>query len=62
MPAQKIGMNVRLYDPLDTEAVGRSLLDVNVHVPLGVDHDGAPGCLIANEVRGVRQARKIVLR
>ena len=53
VPAQKIGMNVRLDDPLDLEPAAGGLLQVDVDIALGVDYYGAPRSLVANQVRGV---------
>ena len=59
--AEEVGVHVGLDDPLDRQPVGGRLLDVELDVAARVDDDGPPGRLVADEVRGLRQAGEVVL-
>ena len=59
--AQKVGVDVCLDHPLDGQPVGSRLVEVVADVPSRVDDDGSSGGLVTDEVRGVRQARQVVL-
>ena len=57
----KVGVEVRVEDALDAQAVGRGVVQVLRDVPARVNHDGTPGFFVAQEVGGVGQATKVVL-
>jgi hypothetical protein len=59
MPADKIGMQMRLDDVLDLQALRRSLIDVQRHVALWIHHDR--DAFRAEHVRRVRKAGEIKL-
>jgi hypothetical protein len=57
----EVGVDVGQDDPFDREAPGRRLVQVHADVAPGVDHDGPAGGLVADHVRGLRQAGEVVL-
>ena len=61
MAAEEVGVDVRLDHPLDRQPRLRRLLEVHADVATGIDDDRATGRLVTDEVRGVRQARQVVL-
>ena len=58
---QEVGMEVRLDDALDAQAGGRCVVEVLGDVSLRVDHHGTARGLVADQVRGVREAPEVVL-
>ena len=61
MAAQEVGMDVRFDDPFDRQAVSVGLIEIDVDVAPGIDDDGPPGCLVADEIGRLGQARQVVL-
>ena len=61
MPAEEVGVDVRLDHPLDPQPPPGGLLQVDADVAAGIDDDRPPGRLIADQVGGVRQAGQVVL-
>ena len=57
-PREKIGVDVRFSHAHDSEILLRGDLHVAIDVPLGVDNEGLPGLLTADEV-GVLGKRRV---
>lgn len=62
MAGQKVGVDVRLDDPLYRQTVLGGLGQVDVGVAARIDHDRTAGALVADQVRALRQAVQVVLR
>ena len=61
MPGDEIGVEMGEEDVLDGEGVFGGEGEVLIDVALRIDNGGGAGCLVANEVGSVRQARQIEL-
>ena len=61
VPGEEVGVEVGLDHPLDAQAVGRGVGEVLADVALRVDHDGAAGGRVADQVAVERQAGEVVL-
>ena len=61
MPGEEVSVEVGLDDPLDLEPGGFGVGEITRDVPLWVDHHRPTGRLVADQVRGVRQAAEEVL-
>ena len=59
MAAHEVGVEVRLEDPPDRQALRARLVHVLVHVAAGVDDGGLAA--VADQVRRVRQAAQVEL-
>ena len=60
--AEEVGVDVGLDHPLDRQPLGGCLLEVHVDVAPRIDDHGATRRLVTDQVRGVREARQVVLR
>ena len=58
---QEVGVEVGLEHQLDGETGGRGVAHVLVDVAARVDDDGSAGGLVADQVRGLREAVEVVL-
>ena len=58
---QEVGVEVGLDHELDRQPLGLGVGEVLGDVALRVDDDGAPGRLVADQVRRVREAVQVVL-
>ncbi len=61
MAGDKVGVEVGEKDMADGESVSSGVSEVLLDIALGIDNDGGRGRLVGQQVRGVRQAAKIVL-
>ena len=59
MAGDEIGVQMRLNDVLDLQPVLASLVEVNRHIPLRVNHSGH--AFRTDHVRGVRKTAQIEL-
>ena len=59
--AEEVGVDMRFDDPLDGQPMVVGLVEIDGDVAPRVDDDSPAAALVADEVRGVRQARQIVL-
>ena len=62
MTAQKVGVDVRLEDPLDAQPVFCGFLEIDVDIPTRIDDDRAAGALVPYQIGSLRQTAQIVLR
>ena len=61
MPAQEVGVDVRLDHPLDAQAVGVGVVEVDLDVAPRIDDHGPARVLVADEVRRLGKAVQVVL-
>ena len=57
----EVGMKVREEDVLDFETMLSGEREVLIHVTLRVDDSGRVGLLVADQIRGVREAIQVKL-
>jgi hypothetical protein len=58
---QEIGMKVRQNDVPDVKSEVGGILQILIHIPLGIHHSGSLCLFVSNQVRGVCQATEVVL-
>lgn len=61
MTREKVGVKVRFDDQLDRGVVCLRGLQVLADVTAGINDNRAAGCLVDDQVRGLREAFEIVL-
>ena len=59
--ADEVGVHVGLDHPLDPQPPSRGLIEIDAHIPAGIDDHRPPGGLVPDQVGRMRQAGQVML-